>query len=159
MSEYDKTPSFKLTELDSPITSHAVVVAAADGTLIRADGTGLFIARQLVVTAAHVIQHFWNVIEQRPIPSGEVACTFGIHILRFPGIGSICNEPDHANSSASLLTGTTCMKAMSVIGDTQTRLTAQSAGTADSLIHPVSGTPQGGIVSPMLTNLYLHYAL
>ncbi|HEV8487230.1 MAG TPA: serine protease [Blastocatellia bacterium] len=85
MSEYDKTPSFKLTELDSPITSHAVVVAVDDGTMIRADGTGLFIARQLVVTAAHVIQHFWNVIEQRPIPSGEVACQFGIHILQFPG--------------------------------------------------------------------------
>jgi len=27
------------------------------------------------------------------------------------------------------------------------------------VIHPVTGTPQGGIVSPVLANIYLHYAL
>lgn len=27
------------------------------------------------------------------------------------------------------------------------------------IIHPVTGTPQGGIVSPVLANIYLHYAL
>ena len=31
--------------------------------------------------------------------------------------------------------------------------------TDGQVVHPVTGTPQGGVVSPVLANLYLHYAL
>ena len=31
--------------------------------------------------------------------------------------------------------------------------------TDGQVVHPVTGTPQGGIVSPWLANIYLHYAL
>ena len=31
--------------------------------------------------------------------------------------------------------------------------------TDGQVIHPTSGTPQGGVVSPVLANIYLHYAL
>ena len=31
--------------------------------------------------------------------------------------------------------------------------------TDEAVIHPATGTPQGGIVSPVLANIYLHYAL
>jgi group II intron reverse transcriptase/maturase len=38
-------------------------------------------------------------------------------------------------------------------------LTAGIVETDGQIIHPLTGTPQGGIVSPVLANIYLYYAL
>jgi RNA-directed DNA polymerase len=40
-----------------------------------------------------------------------------------------------------------------------TWLTAGVLDTDGQVLHPVTGLPQGGIVSPILANLYLHHAL
>nr|VFK14815.1 MAG: Reverse transcriptase (RNA-dependent DNA polymerase) [Candidatus Kentron sp. LPFa]VFK30496.1 MAG: Reverse transcriptase (RNA-dependent DNA polymerase) [Candidatus Kentron sp. LPFa] len=38
-------------------------------------------------------------------------------------------------------------------------LKAGVLGTDGQVIDPETGTPQGGVISPILANVYLHYAL
>jgi len=46
-----------------------------------------------------------------------------------------------------------------LIGLIRKWLNAGVLDTDGKIIHPVTGTPQGGIISPILANIYLHYAL
>ena len=41
----------------------------------------------------------------------------------------------------------------------RTWLKASILDTDGQVVHPETGTPQGGTVSPVLANVYLHYAL
>jgi S1-C subfamily serine protease len=86
MAEFDKTPSFKRTELRSVITSHGVVVALDDGEELRPHGSGFFVAPQLILTARHVVEEYWkHKTQQYSVPIGLHKCGFQIVVLNFPG--------------------------------------------------------------------------
>lgn len=91
MTEFDKTPQFKPTPLDSVITGRAVVIAAYDGAEVHAQGTGIFVAPRLVMTAKHIVEHFWNRLASRPRPAPGVAVSapFAIQVLQFPGDAAV----------------------------------------------------------------------
>jgi len=46
-----------------------------------------------------------------------------------------------------------------VLRDGRADHTPTQSNTDGSVIHPHSGTPQGGVISPMLANIYLHYGV
>jgi hypothetical protein len=58
----DPSPAwfFKATELESPITEHALVLVAGNGMETHALGSAVFIAAELAITAKHVVEEFWN---------------------------------------------------------------------------------------------------
>src|SRR5262245_28361510 len=82
-----KNPIFAKTELSDLITSMAVVLLADNGTVVRPVGTAVFVARELAMTARHVIEEFWNTFEARPRPDDgiPVDCHFRILALQFLG--------------------------------------------------------------------------
>lgn len=91
MEQFDKTPKFTPTPLESVVTGFAVAIAAYDGDEIHVSGSGVFVARGLVMTARHVVEHFWKELagRPRPRPGVPVPGPFDIHLLQFPGAAAV----------------------------------------------------------------------
>lgn len=52
----------KKTDLSSPIARRAVLLVGRDGiSSTKADGSGVFVADRLIMTAKHVVQWYWEV--------------------------------------------------------------------------------------------------
>ncbi len=81
---------FKATELESPITEHALVLVGGNDIETYALGSAVFIAAELAITAKHVVEEFWNRLGAghrfeggRPL-EGQ----FSILAVQYPGASS-----------------------------------------------------------------------
>lgn len=88
--ESDPVWFFKATELESPITEHALVLVGGTELETHALGSAIFIAAELAITARHVIQEFWsrlggwNKFEGQQPLEGQ----FSIWAVQYPGVSS-----------------------------------------------------------------------
>ncbi len=76
------------TELESPITEHALLLLGRDGVTNNPIGSAVFIAAGLAITAKHVIEGFWQLygtpgvrLEQK----GDKTAQFEIVAIQYPG--------------------------------------------------------------------------
>ncbi len=81
---------FKPTELESPITEHALVLVGGDDLASYALGSAVFIAPGLAITAKHVIKEFWTQMGPETRFEGELPLVgrFSIMAVQYPGTSS-----------------------------------------------------------------------
>lgn len=85
---FDKTPSFKLTPIESLITEHALLLVGANDQEVRPVGTAVVVSAELLLTAAHVVTYLWETLEQKPVPGPEPfnqQSTFAAVAIHWPG--------------------------------------------------------------------------
>jgi hypothetical protein len=84
---FDKTPSFKLTPIESPITEHAALLIGANDNLVLPAGSAVVVSAELLFTARLVVEHLWKKLEQKPVPGTDVTqqSTFAAVAVHWPG--------------------------------------------------------------------------
>lgn len=78
---------FVATELESPITEFALLLVGGDGRSTMALGSAVFIARELAISAKHVIEEYWNQFGSSYPFAGEKPLTghFALFAVQYPG--------------------------------------------------------------------------
>ena len=81
---------FKATELESPITEHALILVGGNGIETHALGSAVFIAPELAITARHVVEEFWNSLGSWNRFEGErpLEGHFSVLAVQYPGASS-----------------------------------------------------------------------
>jgi S1-C subfamily serine protease len=81
---------FNATQLDSPITEHALLLVGGDGAATYALGSAVFIAPELAMTARHVVQEFWKRLGPGTRFQGErpLDARFSVFAVQYPQASS-----------------------------------------------------------------------
>jgi hypothetical protein len=76
------------TELESPITEHALLLLGRNGVTNNPIGSAVFIAAGLALTAKHVVAEFWRLYGARDVrleQKGDKTAHFEIIAIQYPG--------------------------------------------------------------------------
>ena len=79
----DKTPTFAVTGVDSPVAKVGLLLIGDDGEQLYPGGTAFFISPCLAVTARHVIHSMWDKLETKPRTKRRLAGRFAIYAVQF----------------------------------------------------------------------------
>jgi len=82
-----REPHFHFTPLGSEIADRTFLLFGDDGATIRAMGSGVFVGRELGLTAKHVMAGIWNELSRTPMPGGSerITASFRVFAVNFPG--------------------------------------------------------------------------